>query len=174
MELPLGIAGLSLLTNAQIASINEGMRICAVLFFAGFLVSCSPSSTSLGVPPPREGWMTDYRDALKIAKSANKKILLDFTGSGWCAGCIVLDREVFSKEAFKSFAPGKFVLVELDFPPQPELAQKDNAELAERFRIIGFPTTVVLDSHGVELARQEGYANDPPRFIAWLKDLAAR
>ncbi len=154
------------------------MKTCAAaLFLAACLASCSPSPTALAKAPPREGWITDYRAALKIAKNTHKKVLLDFTGSGWCAACIVLDREVFSKAEFKNFAPGKFVLVELDFPPQPDPAQKDqqgNMELAEKFRIIGFPTTIVLDSNGVELARQEGYANDPPGFMAWLKELAAR
>ncbi|MCA9784845.1 MAG: thioredoxin family protein, partial [Candidatus Cloacimonetes bacterium] len=45
-------------------------------------------------------WITDYEEALKLAKKERKLVLVDFTGSDWCGWCIKLKDEVFSKEEF--------------------------------------------------------------------------
>ncbi|MGZ4982896.1 MAG: thioredoxin family protein, partial [Chthoniobacterales bacterium] len=46
-------------------------------------------------------WLTDLKQAQEEAKTNNKLLLLNFTGSDWCGWCIKLDREVFSQPAFK-------------------------------------------------------------------------
>ena len=48
-----------------------------------------------------EAWLTDYKKATAQAEEEDKPILVDFTGSDWCGWCIRLDKEVFSKDAFK-------------------------------------------------------------------------
>ena len=51
-----------------------------------------------------EGWTTDYKQALAQAKSQNKLVMLDFTGSDWCGWCMKLNKEVFSQPKFKEYA----------------------------------------------------------------------
>lgn len=119
------------------------------------------------------GWETDYADALAEAKKDNKMVLLDFTGSDWCGWCIKLVKDTFSKSEFKDFAAKNLVLVELDYPnakPQSAKVKKQNEELQAKYGIEGFPTLVLLNSDGKEVARNVGYlAGGPSAFIDWVK-----
>lgn len=118
-----------------------------------------------------DGWQTDYKAALAEAAKDNKHVLLDFTGSDWCGWCIKLDKDTFSKAAFKEYADKNLVLVEVDFPnnkPQSDLVVKQNQELQKQYGVQGFPTLVLLDSKGKEVARNVGYLQGGPEgFIKW-------
>jgi protein disulfide-isomerase len=151
----------------------------SLLPFAALLaVSCSRSSTTeetaKNSSSAKAGWLTNYAEAERQAKSQHKLLLLDFTGSDWCGWCIMLDKEVFSKPEFKEYASKNLVLVELDFPRGkvlPAETLQQNQRLAGQYRIQAFPTIVVLDSHGKEVA-QLGYMQGGPQvFIAELEKL---
>jgi protein disulfide-isomerase len=120
-----------------------------------------------------DGWQTDYKAALEQAAKDNKPVLLDFTGSDWCGWCIKLTKETFAQPDFKKFAEKNLILVELDFPnskPQSADVKKQNAELQKKYGVEGFPTLVLLDSKGKEIARNAGYlAGGPKAFIGWVE-----
>ena len=101
-------------------------------------------------------------------------MLLDFTGSDWCGWCVLLDREVFSKPQFKEYASKNLVLIELDFPKtkqMPDAIRKQNVRLAQRYRISGFPTIIVLNGEG-QVVGELGYVKGGPNaFIAELERL---
>jgi protein disulfide-isomerase len=115
-------------------------------------------------------WQTDFAAAKAAATQQNKYILLDFTGSDWCPYCIQMDKEVFDKPAFSSFAD-KVILVKLDFPRkggQSAAEKSQNQELAKKYSIEGFPTYILLDASGKEVRRQVGYLEGGPEaFISW-------
>jgi|SRR5271154_893193 len=123
-------------------------------------------------------WGVDLPAALNRARSENKIVLLDFTGSDWCPWCIKFDQEVLSTGKFANYAGRKLELVEVDFPntkAQSDLLKHDNAELKQRFNVSGFPTYVLLNSDGKELGRQVGYrAGGPDAFIAELGNFSKR
>jgi len=123
-----------------------------------------------------DGWQTDYKAALAQAAKENKPVLLDFTGSDWCGWCIKLDKETFSQPEFKTFAEKNLVLVTVDFPrnaTQSADVKKQNGELQKKFGVDGFPTLVLLDSKGKEIARNPGYlAGGPKAFIDWVEKSA--
>ena len=62
------------------------------------------------------GWLTDYQAAKKQAKEENKPILINFTGTDWCGWCIKIEKEIFSKEEFKTYAKENLILMEVVFP----------------------------------------------------------
>ena len=98
--------------------------------------------------------------ALNQARSENKMVLLDFTGSDWCVWCKKFDKDVLSTDKFTSYANSKLVLVTLDFPSHKEqdaALKKANQEIRKRFGVNGVPTFVLVDSAGRELGRQVGY-----------------
>jgi protein disulfide-isomerase len=117
-------------------------------------------------------WITDYKKAQDEAKASHKLVLVEFTGSDWCGYCFQLDRVIFSQPEFKDYANKNLVLVEIDFPrrkAQSAETKKQNAELAERYQIDGFPTLVVLNGEGKAVWRYDGlYTNGLAAFLAEL------
>lgn len=122
-------------------------------------------------------WKTDFEAALTEAKSQNRYVLVNFTGSDWCGWCIKLHKEVFSHEAFKQFAADKLVLVEIDFPrkdSQSKELKAQNKKLAEKYGIRGFPTILVLSPDG-ELVGKTGYkAGGAKAYVAHLEEIIGK
>lgn len=123
-------------------------------------------------------WGTDLPSALNQARSDNKMVLLDFTGSDWCPWCIKFDQEVLSTGEFANYAGSKLVLVRLDFPRHTEqdaALKQANQELYQRFNVEGYPTYILLNPSGRELGRQVGYRpGGPDAFIAELDNFGKR
>ncbi|HLB34623.1 MAG: hypothetical protein A3F67_04940 [Verrucomicrobia bacterium RIFCSPHIGHO2_12_FULL_41_10] len=121
-----------------------------------------------------DSWNTNYQDALAQASKENKKVLLDFTGSDWCAWCQRIQKEIFSKQEFKTYAAKNLVLVEIDFPQtkiQSATTKKQNEELQSRYHVQGFPTLVLLTPKGKVLKQSSGYIEGGPKgFIKWAKE----
>lgn len=134
------------------------------------------TTSSTQATPSKPGWSisTSYDQGQQDAKANNKLVLLDFTGSDWCGWCILLDREVFSKPQFKEYASKNLVLIELDFPKtkqMPDAIRRQNVRLAQRYRISGFPTIIVLNGDG-QVVGELGYVKGGPNaFIAELERL---
>jgi thiol-disulfide isomerase/thioredoxin len=118
-------------------------------------------------------WSLDYPLAQDRAKTGNKMVLIDFTGSDWCPWCIKFDEDVLSSSKFAAYAENKLVLVLADFPnhtTQNHALKQANAELKDKFKVSGFPTLVVLNSAGREIGRQVGYLRGgPDALIAELE-----
>ena len=109
-------------------------------------------------------WKTNFEEAKKEATEQNKKILLVFSGSDWCAPCIKLDKNIFQWDFFKKEAKKKWILLKADFPKKkgnqlsPELTES-NKQLAEKYNKQGnFPLVILLDSNG-KVIGMRGYEN---------------
>ena len=120
-------------------------------------------------------WEESYAEALTTAKEQNKNLLLVFAGSDWCGPCKKLDRDVWSSEAFRTYAEANFVLYKADFPRKksnrlPEAIATENGALAEKYNPKGyFPLVVVLDAGGGIIGKT-GYRNDTPQeYIEHLR-----
>jgi thioredoxin-related protein len=114
-------------------------------------------------------WQTDFDRAQQEARQSHKFILLNFSGSDWCAPCIKLKHDVFEQEAFLDYANDNLVLVKADFPRlkknQPDAHQKArNEKLAERYNASGkFPWTLLLNEEGKVLKTWDGYSGATPQ-----------
>jgi thiol:disulfide interchange protein len=140
----------------------------AVTWLASFTVGVA-SLTAPAFANTLEGWSTDLDKALADAKAGKKSVLVEFTGSDWCPPCIAMRKNVFSKKEFVQAASKNFILVELDFPKaDKELADK-NKPLAEKYKIEGFPTVILLNSEGKEFNRF--FASEFPKTEDFLKHL---
>ncbi|MDB6173922.1 MAG: thioredoxin [Chthoniobacteraceae bacterium] len=139
--------------------------------FAIALVGLAASSFA------KEGWTEDFDKGLATAQAEKKIALVDFTGSDWCSWCIKLDKEIFSQPKFKEYAAKNLVLVEIDFPqikalPKEQKAQND--KLAKKYSIEGYPTVVVLNSEGKQIAQLGYMTGGAEAFIAKLEALAKK
>lgn len=99
-------------------------------------------------------WETNFEKALEIAHKNDKKVVLVFQGSDWCAPCIKLERSVWNTVEFKDFAKKHYVMVKADFPKRKKNKlskeqQTHNNKLAEKYNKKGyFPYVVVFNNKG--------------------------
>ena len=120
-------------------------------------------------------WLSDFEAAKTIAEQNHKHILLNFSGSDWCAPCIKMKQEVFENDAFLRIAEKQLVLIRADFPraKKNQLSkeqQRHNEALAEKYNPAGkFPYTLLLDADGKILREWDGYTfSSQDKFVSQL------
>lgn len=119
-------------------------------------------------------WTMDAPAAMALAKQMGKPVFLCFTGSDWCGWCKLMEKQVFSAEAWQAYAKDNLVLVWVDFPRDktlvPEALKPQNEALGKQYQVQGYPTYVVLSPEGKELGRLGAGRNvTPEAFIRQLK-----
>jgi thioredoxin-related protein len=121
-------------------------------------------------------WLTNHEQALRIAAEEKHCVLIDFTGSDWCVWCVRLHKEILETKFFQDYARSSLVLLEVDLPREkklpPELLRQ-NQSLAEKYKVEGFPTIILLDPSGREIGRTGYMQGGPKTFIRDLKRIIA-
>lgn len=102
-------------------------------------------------------WHTDLMKAHEVSAKTKKPIFAFFTGSDWCGWCIKLQKDVFAKDEFITWAKKNVVLLELDYPRykqlSPELTQQ-NQGLQQTFQVSGYPTIWMFNLTKKDTAKQ--------------------
>jgi thioredoxin-related protein len=131
--------------------------LCVVLFSHGVLYAAQPS---VGDPIQWEQMVEGQLDAAFAKAKAEQKPLFLYWGAAWCPPCNQVKATVFNRADFiartKAFVP---VYLDGDQPG----AQK----LAERFKVRGYPTMVLLKPDGTEITRLPGEV-DAQRYMQVL------
>jgi thioredoxin-related protein len=133
----------------------------------GFALACMLAAGALAEPLLKQdkavekskGWLDNFEKAKTEAAALKQPIFAFFTGSDWCGWCMKLRSEVLDKKDFEAFAEANLVLFEADFPRGKKLSddvKKQNAELAAKYGVRGYPTVYLLDADGKVLG-QTGY-----------------
>ena len=94
--------------------------------------------------------------------------------SDWCGWCIRLAEEVFSQDLFKKYAEENLVMLKLDFPrniAQSDELKQQNSMLQRQFGIQGYPTIVLVDEEGKEIARTGYRPGGAADYVSHLKEL---
>ena len=148
----------------KLRSIAPSLRLLAVTILASLTFSSARAA---------EGWTEDFEAAKQLAAKEKKDLLMDFTGSDWCAYCIKLKKEVLSKPEFISTAPKSFVLVELDYPQEKEQDEKikaQNEKLQKEYSIDGYPTVILADASGRVYAKTGYMPGGAAPYLAQLEE----
>ena len=101
-------------------------------------------------------WLTDFTEAMDLAKESGRPLYMLFTGSDWCPWCIRLKEELYDHREFVDFANSELVLLKFDSTRNPPLSSERRQEIdrySRQFNISGLPTVVILSSEGKELYR---------------------
>lgn len=119
-------------------------------------------------------WQLDLNEAQKLAQETDRKIILVFSGSDWCAPCIKLEKEIWESAVFQAYAKDNYVLLRADFPRKKanKLSEEQagkNGELAEKYNPDGyFPLVVVLDKRAAVLGNTGYKKMSPQEYIKHL------
>lgn len=95
--------------------------------------------------------------ALKIARAQNKLVLADMSAI-WCPTCRKLDQQVFADQQVKEAVGKRYIFSRIEYE-SPE-----GKAFAERYRVSGFPTVLILDAEG-KMLRRLPLTFDPQNFI---------
>ncbi len=155
------------LPNAQNSTPFPAMKLPA-----HFALALAVLAAPLAAAP--EGWTTELPAAQEQARTGNKLVLINFTGSDWCPWCFRLRDEIFATKQFKDYAARNLVLVEADFPrkkPQSAALKQANQALQKKYGIRGYPTVIVLDSAGKKVGQLGYLQGGPAAFLAALDKL---
>lgn len=118
-------------------------------------------------------WETDLEQALKEASRSGRSVLVDFTGSDWCPGCIHLRKNIFDTEAFAKYAEeNKTILVELDFPrsagKMPPEQLRRHEDLMRQYGVTAFPTVLLMEGDGSPYAGIVGATREKEEYLQKL------
>lgn len=94
-------------------------------------------------------WRTDYDRALQEARRSGKPVFVDFY-TDWCVACKYLDRTTYRDPNFVR-ASRSWVMVKLN----AERGAR-NVQITQKNSIDGFPTMLMVDSHGKNLNKVVG------------------
>ncbi len=145
------------------------MKIVFSLLFATLLV--------FNVSAQENTWLHNLEEAQSIANENDQFILLNFSGSDWCANCMRLEKDLFSSEKFQGFADENLVLLNLDFPAKKanKLSKEQtvyNDALAEKYNKKGiFPLTLVLNGDGEIVGEMTYPCSNVTAYISNIKNL---
>jgi len=92
-------------------------------------------------------FLHDYGYARDLAKQRGQKTLLDFETT-WCGPCKTMDQYVYTADTIIS-ATKNMIAVKID--------GDEHRDLVNEYKIIGYPTLILLDANGKEIARASGY-----------------
>lgn len=146
------------------------------------LTYCEPRTFELGgpsaaektpraLPPPKSGAAgkhgfieEDLPGAVAKAKQSGRLVLVDFSAR-WCPGCMRLESETFPTKEFSDLTKN-MVKVKID------VDRFENLVLAERFKIQGIPTLLVLNAFQEEIDRLYDY-QPLPTLALFFKSVTA-
>ncbi len=128
-------------------------------------LGASAAVLAAGMPSTNVAWQAAAADAdidraFARAKAEKKPVLL-YWGATWCPPCNQLKATLFSRQEFAALSKS-FVAVHVD-GDQPG-AQR----LGSRFKVSGYPTTVLFTPEGQEITRLPGEV-DAPQALAVLQ-----
>ncbi len=161
---------MALFLDKKLFDIKKMKKIFLLLLLViGFSISMNSQS--------KLNWENSYDKAIKKAKKEKKPILVFFTGSDWCGPCKMLKADFFKTKRFQKIADDYFILYEADFPKRKgnlsEEKRKKNYWLGGMYDVNSYPTIVIIDANGKEIARKKSYnlMRDSSYHFRFLKEV---
>jgi thioredoxin-related protein len=121
-------------------------------------------------------WLS-YDKGLELAKKQKKHLIVDFYTT-WCGWCKRMDKDTYTNSEVKKLLTDNYVAVKLNAESNKSLSingkNVTERQVAQDFKVSGFPTTCFLKPDGERIACLPGYAG-PEQFtniLSYIKDKA--
>ena len=99
-------------------------------------------------------WQLYSEEAFQTALDNNQKVMIDFYAD-WCIPCKELDALTFSDERVIEKSK-EFTAFKVDMT---KTMSDETEKIRNKFRILGMPTVLLIDSKGIEIERLTGFVN---------------
>ena len=149
--------------------------LALLLVFAGF--GLSPLWAQTTKSESAEIKWVSYDKGLQVAKKQKKHLVVDFYTT-WCGWCKKMDKDTYSNQEIKKLLTDHYVAVKLNAESAKSLNVNGKSvterQVAQEFRVTGFPTTCFLKPDGEKIACLPGYSG-PENFanvLSYIKDKA--
>ncbi len=147
--------------------------ILALVAASGFVLSAMAQWNGLAWPSSEVrvvsgvkslAWHDRIEDGLRKSAELRKPVFVDFRAD-WCTICLELEKHVFPDPQVQGLLE-EMVLVKIDATTQTGPV----AALLEKYKVIGLPTLIILDSQGNEIERLRTVGDiDAPALARKLK-----
>lgn len=129
--------------------------------------SPAPAARAASQPPAAERvFWTDFGSGLERAREEGSPMVVTFVAA-WCGYCQKMDRTTWKHpEVIQRL--GELVAVRVDGEESLERNGFSGSQLAQRYGVRGFPTTLLLDTDGNVISRAGGY-QQASQFLSWLE-----
>ena len=119
-------------------------------------------------------WLT-IEEAQALSEKEPRKIIMDVY-TDWCGWCKKMDKTTFADEDVAKYVNEKFYAVKLKADSKDKVTFKGKefakGELAQAFRVTGYPTIVFFDESFTKFQPVSGYRGAED-FLAILKQFDA-
>jgi len=101
----------------------------------------------------------DYEKGLALAKSSNKKIMINFWAA-WCGYCTKMEKETFRAAKVADYLNANFISIRIN--------SDKNRKLAKAFNVTGLPSTWFLAENGDRIGNRPGWVK-ADKFLELLE-----
>src|SRR5882724_5641158 len=107
----------------------------------------------------KDGFWSEWSDALFAKAASDKKFVIVSLQSWWCRWCHVMNRETWANAEVRGVLKDKFIPVYVDQDSRPDISQ--------RYERWGWPATIIFAPDGTEIVKLRGFYS-PQFFIPIL------
>lgn len=118
--------------------------------------------------PENKSWYTSYKESTKLSRQSGKPLLIWFTDTAHSPLCRKLSDDLFSNGGFDGWANKRIVRLRVDNTIPHKERKSDLGtrkrryidQLKKRYKVMGYPTVLILSPRGAVVARYRGYKKD--------------
>ncbi len=102
-------------------------------------------------------------DAVKKAAASSNKLIFMDVYTTWCGPCKYLAANIFPAKSVGDYVNSKFLSTQVD------AEAGEGVEIARKYNVANYPTILILDATGTELARLVGSSKTPDEYLERIK-----